>query len=556
MAYQKFVKKDVGKKTFKMKFPPSKRQVDVLSVLDYILSEESLPLNLWPLRDKIRKAIVVNACAGSGKTTLLMYILSQVTNKQALRILLTSFANSIVDELKAYVWQFPGTTAQGLHSIGNGIISSSFGKPVLRNTKIADIAKQYDGFDPWEEEGEDRADAFKRVKLLSRICELCKMTLTDWKDESAVLEMISQYGVDVNDSYSDVMEVLGRVMRKSVETTNIIDFPDMLFMPVHLGLKFPRYDVVFGDECQDYNRAQQEMIKRMSDKFVMVGDRYQAIYGFAGADMQSIPNMIDGFEAVEMPLDVNYRCPKSVVKVAQGIVGQLRPDGTHTIINAWEGATDGEVKTIPVNQFFDTVQIGDFVMCRKNAPLVGPCFELLKRGVKSSLKGKDISQQIIELFNKICKKSQSIEDCVDLIDSYRERESAKITKRFKESAASQIEVLDNKIDTLLEFVNRAKEVSEIIPMIEGIFKESSGDGEVALGSCHYSKGLEFDRCFILEWDDFGTMYKNSTASDMEQRRNLRYIAVTRAKKALFLVNKKEDESEPVERHGAKPDSAE
>lgn len=539
-----YQKPEIPRKVFEMKYPPSKRQTDVGAVINYMVFDEPLPIHLWPIRPKIHTSVLVNACAGSGKTTLLMWILSQIHQSNK-KILLTSFANSIVNELAAYVWQFRGTTAQGLHSIGKGIIDASFGKTFVKtgnSSKTAEIVKSIPGFNPWEKDGKDKADAFRRVKMIQRIVELIKMTLTDWNDASALMQMIAQYNVDTDEFLDDVLNELPGVMKKSIAETKIIDFADMLFLPVYLDLKFPRYDIVFGDECQDYNKAQQQMILRMADFSLLVGDRFQAIYGFAGADTKSIQNIIEAFESVELPLDVNYRCPTSVIKIAQSIVGEFRGD-RHTVINAWDGAKEGVYKQIQYSEFFESVKPGDFVMCRKNAPLIGPCFSLLKMGIKSSLKGKDISGAIIELFEKLCKKCQSIEDCIDTVESYREKEELTLVKRYKDNATSMLETLNNKLDTLLEFITRSPSVEGVIPTIEKMFNDRQDDGEVALGSCHYAKGLEFDRCFILEWDDFDTMYSKSSQSDSEQRRNLKYIAVTRAKKELVTVLKEPNENQ-------------
>lgn len=544
MAYkQKYEKKEVKRKTFTPLTNYSKRQKSILEAVKIMCLNSSpsmppiLPSNLV-LDDKGN--VVVMACAGSGKTSTIMYVLSKIASPR-LRILLTSFANSIVNELQAYTWQFPGVDAQGLHSVGYGVLKSAFKFVNMNKNKMELILKEFD-IDPWEKEGEERADDFKKQKALKSLVHFIKVTLTDWKDIEAVNRMIVQYNIDMEGYYEELLSLLPLIMEKSIKQVNVIDFDDMLFMPIHLNLRFPKYDIVFGDECQDYNKAQIEMINRMTDHAVLVGDRFQAIYGFSGADTQSVSNILEKFNAVELPLDVNYRCGEKIVKEAQKVLDswfmlrQVDKRG-EDVITPWEGAVEGNVEYLKHEEYLDKVQPGDFIACRKNAPLVGPCFALLKKGIRSKLRGKDISEQIIKLFNQVCKKSKDIDEAIKDIYSYKDKEEIKLIKRYRENSASAIETLENKVDTLLEFVSRAEKIQQVPSVIESIFSDEEHEGEVGLGTCHFSKGLEFERVFIIEHDDFMTMRDGSNTSDVDQRYNLKYIAYTRAKKELFLVNK-------------------
>ena len=70
----------------------------------------------------------------------------------------------------------------------------------------------------------------------------------------------------------------------------MIDFDDMIWIPLVENFPLPQFDVLFVDEAQDFNEMQRQMILRCvgNNRVVIVGDRNQAIYGFRGADSNSI----------------------------------------------------------------------------------------------------------------------------------------------------------------------------------------------------------------------------------------------------------------------------
>ena len=114
---------------------------------------------------------------------------------------------------------------------------------------------------------------------------------------------------------------------------------------------------------------------------------------------------------------------------------------------------------------------------------------------------------------------------------------------------SQID--DNKVRNINEFYANIKEkvdsgeISSINELLNDISLQSDQDGIesecVYLMSIHASKGLEFDAVFLigLEEDNFFPMFRGEDAfepseSDIEEGRRLAYVAITRAKKKLFL----------------------
>lgn len=63
----------------------------------------------------------------------------------------------------------------------------------------------------------------------------------------------------------------------------LIDFDDMIYMPLVSNVRFFQVDWVFVDEAQDTNPARRALARKMlkpNGRAAFVGDRHQAIYGF------------------------------------------------------------------------------------------------------------------------------------------------------------------------------------------------------------------------------------------------------------------------------------
>lgn len=83
-----------------------------------------------------------------------------------------------------------------------------------------------------------------------------------------------------------------------------------------------RYILV--DEFQDVNKTQYELISHLAGKngnLFVVGDDDQSIYRFRGAGEENLRQFEKDFPlAKKVVLDINYRCPKDVVKLSSKLI--------------------------------------------------------------------------------------------------------------------------------------------------------------------------------------------------------------------------------------------
>ena len=82
--------------------------------------------------------------------------------------------------------------------------------------------------------------------------------------------------------------------------------------------------------------------------------------------------------------------------------------------------------------------------------------------------------------------------------------------------------------------------------IAKIFNESNLKNPVMLSTIHKAKGLEADRVLILCPHKLPLTWKNQLDWQLEQELNLKYVALTRAKKELVFVQMDEEQLQKAE----------
>jgi DNA helicase-2/ATP-dependent DNA helicase PcrA len=460
--------------------------------------------------------IVLSARAGSGKTTSLVKGMSLLPpdNKK----LFIAYNKHIVEELKKKLPE--DVKVATCHSIGFAALKRKYGNFELDEYKMHKIFDKKASKWRMLKLAEDTSiDWFGRYKTdMIQLNNLCRSTLS--LEKKYIINLIQSYELNLNQTV-DVKRTLD-ILSTAYEDTSVFDFTDMVYMSAIEPTVFLfKYDYVFVDESQDLTKAQQVIFKKSLKKdggrFVSVGDPYQSLYGFGGAMTDSFAWFAKQPNTIQLPLTVSFRCGKNIIKHAQTLV----PD-----IKAMENAIDGIVRED--GDVVEEVQQGDWVLSRKTAPLLKLFFELLIKNKKATIKGKDIGEDLVKNVSKYKTIAQlqagllnNLEICkTDLLKQ-------KITN-FDTHPKYQY-LLDNKnILTLLCKV--VKDIEELKIKIGNIFTENIED-TIVLSTVHKSKGLEADRVFIIQ-PQFLPM-PTPIGWQWQQEKNLKYVAITRAKKELI-----------------------
>lgn len=112
-----------------------------------------------------------------------------------------------------------------------------------------------------------------------------------------------------------------------------------------------------------------------------------------------------------------------------------------------------------------------------------------------------------------------------------------------ENADTKIENVQELRTSMVQYMEQADEPSlsgfleEVALYTEADRDDGSGD-KVTLMTVHSAKGLEYENIFVIGMDDgiFPSARSFDSEDDMEEERRLAYVAITRAKKHLYLTN--------------------
>jgi len=455
---------------------------------------------------------VVEAVAGSGKTVTIVKALNLVPVGS--RCAFVAFNKHIAEELQK---KAPAKVqVMTLHSMGFRAIRDSSGKVTLDDSKIYKIVRGLtEDFDDWKL----RSSVVSNVQ---KIIGLLKGNLLLPTPEN-IDNIMSHHGIDMPD-YSKFYTIVEKTFQISLsQSSTIIDFDDMVFLPGWTDMECQKYDYLFVDEAQDLNPAQLSLVLssiKDGGRIIAVGDRNQSIYGFRGADVQSIPKIIAHLKATVLPLSITYRCPRCHVEMAQEIVPEIK---------AAPDAIEGKIIEGNYDNFYDAVQENDLVLCRNNSPLLSPCMNLIQQGRKATIRGRDIGKNLISLIKEL--KAKDLDTLYRAVEMWEGTEFAKAVKRGQNPEA--IEDKANCIKILIDCA-KVNSVEELITHIENLFSDSRA--EIAFSSIHKAKGLEANNVFILEPSLMPSPYAEQEW-ELIQEENVRYVAITRAKQNLYFINK-------------------
>lgn len=474
----------------------------------------------------LARALVVRARAGTGKTTTIKAAFAQAPEQ---RMLYAVFNKKNQREAERVITD-RRVEVRTLHSLGYMFI-----RQVWKDAKPEPNME----FERLRSLDEDMpADVMENlVKLVGfakntsvnpthlELAEIC-----DWKDLVVTeFEKPEDGGYDVN----KMAQLAHRVLELSKEKDELgrISFDDMVWLPVVKGWVRGWYELVCVDECQDMNLLQLEMAIsacKQGGRICVVGDDRQAIYGFRGAHSTGIDMMKDRLDADEKGLTVTRRCPKRVVEIAAKIV----PDFT-----AADSAPEGELSQMTYDQAVDSMQPGDAFLSRVNAPLMGPCLALLRRGVPARVEGRDIGKTLANIIKKF--KAATILEFHQKLDRWRDLQTARALVRHH--GREKVQYIVDQYETIDAISDGCSTAAEVEQRLLTLFQDSDANIKpaVVFSSVHKAKGLEWERVFLLQ-STFNRKRAGREPDEDEKREeeNIYYVALTRTKRHLVFVSDK------------------
>lgn len=292
---------------------------------------------LAPLNKEQRKAVqcldgpvLILAGAGSGKTKTLVHRIAYLIDYKGIKpqnILAVTFTNKAANEMKERVKKLVGRKSLmpimgTFHSICVRILRREVDK--LGYSKNYVIYDENDSLNLikkiMKDLDYDRANLSpKAIKIL--ISRAKNELLSPAEFESQIKEDIEKITSEVYHQYQ--AELLEH---------NALDFDDLIMKTVELFEEYPEvlkkyqkmFKYVLVDEYQDTNQAQYilvNMLAKDNRNICVVGDDFQSIYAWRGANMRNILNFEKDYSKTQVVLlEQNYRSTKNIIEASNEII--------------------------------------------------------------------------------------------------------------------------------------------------------------------------------------------------------------------------------------------
>lgn len=301
--------------------------------------------------------LLIVAGAGSGKTRVLTYRVAYLLHQhKALpkNILSLTFTNKAAREMQQRIQKLIGERANGLWM---GTFHSIFSKILRFEAEKIGFDSNFSIYDTGDSEatiklilGELNQDPREvRPRTIHRKISDAKNQLIspDQYHEKFALSTLDEITADVYEVYQN-----------RLKQANAMDFDDLLVRPIELFEENPevlqtyqhKFRYILIDEYQDTNYAQYKVTKLIAaahENICVVGDDAQSIYSFRGADISNILNFKEDYtDAVQVPLEQNYRSTKYILQCADSIIKNNNRQLDKTL---WTENDEGEIVTLLEN---------------------------------------------------------------------------------------------------------------------------------------------------------------------------------------------------------------
>ena len=280
--------------------------------------------------------LLIQAGAGSGKTKALIHRIAYIIASelaQPAEILAVTFTNKAANEMRGRLARLLGVADSRSFMPWMGTFHSIAVRLLRQDGDQIDITRNFVIFDE-----ADRLSLIKSVMKELGVAEqqFSPRSIVGYisKAKNACLSP-EQYRRQATQSslQQTAAEVYDRYERRLRENV-ALDFDDLLLDAVQLLEKSSevrrkyqeQFRYILIDEYQDTNKAQYRLVKLLLNdrrNICVVGDDWQSIYSWRGADYTNILNFERDFPgARQIKLEQNYRSTEEILEVAHRVISK------------------------------------------------------------------------------------------------------------------------------------------------------------------------------------------------------------------------------------------
>ena len=342
-----------------------------------------------------------------------------------------------------------------------------------------------------------------------------------------------------------------KVYQNILNENNTIDFEDMINQSAELlknidpqpyKSKYGEYKHIFVDEFQDISSSRSNFLKNLRGeaKLFCVGDDWQSIYRFTGADNTIIKSFDDIFESkLRFIEQIKYSQNKEIEMYSKAIensedlefISQLFIDDAKK-----KNAIDLQALQDPPNSTFmiqDNFRTGDIINNIASNFIQKNPFQIKKQIKSKNLLQKKQTDRAINFCEISNYDNKSIEKIINLIP--------------RDGLSREVFILGRKN---FDFIDIKPE----------LLMNKREDLSIKKSTIHKAKGMESDVVILLGLDGGMKGFPNKNIDDPllsmflptedlyedSEERRVMYVAMTRAKEMIFLVNKIHNRSEFID----------
>ena len=355
----------------------------------------------------------------------------------------------------------------------------------------------------------------------------------------------NRHSVDIE---RDTLFLLNQELNRFKEEKGMIDYDDMLENFITQDVS-PSFDVLFIDEAQDLSPLQWRMVRSMwakSDKTYIAGDDDQAIFKWAGADVDHFIALREDVDAVKV-LDQSYRIPGGPIhELSQKIIQQVG--------NRYDKEYKPRNEIGKLHRYADIAQVdmsqGQWLVLASANYFLDGAKELCQlKGWYYSHKNKNsVSENLLTAIQnwERLRKGESLNFLqIKNIYSYL---SDNVTRGYRTAKTLDVDlkynletcIADHGLQTDKPWhdsfagLNTSMEmyIRNMRAQDEAIFKTP----RIILSTIHGAKGGEADNVLLLP--DITKSALDHSDRDADELHRLFYVAVTRAKRSLYILEPK------------------
>ena len=389
----------------------------------------------------------------------------------------------------------------------------------------------------------------------------------------------------------DPFRQIFQTYESELERQNAFDFDDLLEKVVRLFKgdkatleKYQKmYDYVLVDEYQDINTSQYEFIKLLAGShrnINVVGDDQQSIYGFRWSDFTNFLNFEkDWPDAKVIKLGENYRSTGNIVSAAASLIENNKLQRKKKL---WTTNESGESITVigaededeeadyVVRTIIERGKVESAILYRTNAQSRAIEQALNFNSIPYDVFGgirfyerKEVKDIVATLRYAMNPKDEISKDRIQktFVKKVREELIENLPRRAKDLSplellgyilktadyfnylAGQFQNSEERAENVAELIKFAGAFDSLTELVERISLLQSTDRikdseepPIKLMTIHLAKGLEFDDVYIIGVSEGLLPHQRSLMSEeeLEEERRLAYVAMTRARKRLYM----------------------